>query len=76
MRFEVTQASLEKTNCSEGYPCLNENGKPKCGVKKIKDILYALNVEKAFCLNFIPLKIREGFCCCPVRYELYDKYGI
>jgi hypothetical protein len=76
MRLEVSPESLEKTICSADYPCLN--GEPKCKVnrKVINDISYTLNVEKASCLYFIPLKGCEGFCCCPVRFELYDKYGI
>ena len=77
MRFEVSQEALEKTNCSSGYHCFNDE-EPDCEVisKVVSGVLHTFGAGKPFCPYCQPVKGIEGFCWCPIRVELYDKYGI
>ena len=78
MVFEVSQEALEKTTCSSGYTCLNEDVEAGCEVirKVVSGVLHTLCAGKPYCFYCQSVKGIEGYCWCAVRVELYDKYGI
>jgi len=78
MSYEVSPEAMKKTTCSKGFRCLNESVGPDCEVirKVVTGVLLNLCAAKPFCSYCQPVKGDEGFCLCPVRVELYEKYGI
>jgi hypothetical protein len=78
MDREVSPAVLEKTEkCPRGMKCLEKDEKPICKVDRL--INGAGAFVKSNGADICPYKMSFGsayVCNCPIRYELFDKYGV
>jgi len=74
--FEIDQEIIDKTTCEYEFACLkNNNTDFICKVDRCLDgICFLSSPKEQQCNN----KIYYGdtvICNCPVRIEIYDKYG-
>ncbi len=76
MDIQINNEILKKTTCKKGFSCLSGNKNEICKVE--------LNVEDKIhfvkCINNDPCNHRRSFgysfvCLCPVRKEIFNKYG-
>ena len=73
-KIEIDQKIIDKTECDFDFACL-KNNLPFCKVERCIDkVCFLSSVSDSNCNN----KIYFGdsiICNCPVRIEIYDKYG-
>ena len=78
MGFLVSDETKQKTtNCKKDFACLNGNGSNLCAVEHCVDG----KVHFIRCIDQSSCSYRSSFgngfyCDCPIRKELYNKYGI
>lgn len=79
MKFEISDEIINKTVCDKDFRCLEEgNAENKiCKIKRCFDNEYCLLKELTFgsCINSFSFGYSD-ICKCPVRIEIYYKYGV
>ncbi|MBW2265828.1 MAG: hypothetical protein JRD47_06930 [Deltaproteobacteria bacterium] len=86
MAYEVDEEILKlATKCGRNFKCLSDESPDICGVlRAVGTQLIITNCTEhcamcPYCLSFNPVEspaATESFCTCPVRIELYKRYGI
>ena len=69
----------ETTKCEHDFVCLNGDSAPLCAVRSVspnKNALHTFCPANSSCPYCKTLGPAEGICMCPVRNELYKRYGI
>ncbi len=84
MLFQISdEARRQATECASALLCLAGSKSPMCGEKS--PICHVDRAIEGFGLfvrttkHACPYKISFGYsyiCRCPVRYEIYERYGI
>ena len=76
MKFEIDQAIIDRTECEKGYMCLSGNDED---IFDMKDHLgHNMLVLEHDRPKNCPHNHNYGslhVCKCPVRVEIYNKYG-
>lgn len=77
MTMEVSEEARQRTDeCPRGFACLHDRESPRCAVRNsVRGVLF---VEKPT-LGHCPYAMSFGYsyiCSCPVRWEIYDRYGV
>ena len=78
MKFEIPEEIIKKTNCNKNYICLKEHAEKEiCKIDKCIDNKYCLlkKIKYDFCINRFSFG-NSQMCKCPVRIEIFNKYGI
>lgn len=76
---EVSETARNETACEHGLACLRKDGaRPLCNVlsKIATGVLSTHCPLQPPCPYCQPAIRNEGFCVCPVRIEIYEKYRI
>lgn len=86
MPYKVDEEILKlATRCGRNFMCLSDDSPDICGVlRAVGTQLVITNCTEhcamcRYCLPFNPVESQgktESFCTCPVRIELYKRYGI
>jgi hypothetical protein len=69
----------QTTECEHDFVCLNDNSAPLCAVRSVspnENVLYTFCSANSPCPYCKTIGPAEGVCTCPVRNELYKRYGI
>jgi hypothetical protein len=76
MTFTVSDETLKRTtHCQLALQCLSNEDGPSCEVKHaegLDSVLFLRKGTDAFCYYFEANRL----CTCPVRIELFKRYGI
>ena len=76
MEIEIGQETKNLTDCRKGFSCLSEKTRKLCKINYcVEDTFYFIENNETNC-NY---KFNYGYatmCRCPIRKELYTKYGI
>ena len=77
MDFIIPPEVMAETTCKH-LCCLDADWKPDCFIlgRLVKGILKNCCPGKTDCTYFQSLNGIEGFCWCPVRYEIHDRFGV
>jgi len=78
MKFEIASDIIKNTNCDKNFMCLKDGAKENiCVINKCLDNKYCLLKEAkfGFCINRFSFGYSD-ICKCPVRIEIFNKYGI
>ncbi len=79
MKYEISQETLDRTaDCKYDHRCLNGGRKCMCPVESSFGGRYVfVKPEDPFwqCMYKIPFGTASFVCNCPVRNEIYRKYG-
>ena len=78
MKFQIDSEIIKKTDCDKDFMCLEEEAKENlCEIRKCLNDRYCLLKEAKFgyCVNRFSFGY-SSICKCPVRIEIYNKYGI
>jgi hypothetical protein len=75
VKRDVSEATRQKTDkCWRGFVCLSGDG-TLCPVTNcVSDLVFVQRTTQAYC----PYDVTFGFshiCSCPVRREIYQRYG-
>ncbi len=76
--YEVSQDILVKAkDCVKSQKCLRDPKNTLCKSEYLLDnqVLFVKEKESHSCNKFLPYGL-TGVCRCPVRTELYRRYGI
>lgn len=76
MKFEVSEETVQRTHkCWRGFACLSGNGRVVCPVRDyVTGVLFVEKTAESYC----PYDVTFGYsniCTCPVRHEIYERYG-
>ena len=76
MALTISQEIIDQaTECDRDFSCLVNSSEPSCKISAcIKNAYFIDNLERT-----CPYNIEYGhqhLCTCPVRKEIYRKYGI
>ena len=84
-KLEISEDTIKRTRqCHSNFYCLNSEGNPQCPVglalcsvkKDIGAGMVIVKVNNGFSCNYsIDFRKGEKVCICPVRYEIYKRYG-
>jgi len=77
MTRDVSQEARQKVDkCRQGLACLSKRESPRCPVRStVRGVLFVKNIAADHC----PYGMSFGYshiCTCPVRWEIYDRYGV
>lgn len=76
-KFEIDQEIIDKTTCEYEFACLkNDNDEFICEVERCIDKVCFLSSHKHEQCNNKIFFGDSAICNCPVRIEIFDKYGI
>ena len=78
MKFVIASEIIHNTNCDKNFMCLKEGAENNlCKIKKCFDNEFCLLKEAKIpgCINRFSFGYSD-ICKCPVRTEIYNKYGI
>ncbi|MBN1842477.1 MAG: hypothetical protein JW883_09395 [Deltaproteobacteria bacterium] len=79
MTFEVDEDVRQKTtNCQKLFGCLTGNIHDMCEVQRPLGAMGVLIVKPKdvlSCLYYVRLDVSD-YCICPIRNQLYTRYGI
>ncbi len=76
MMFEVSAETCQRTEkCWRGFACLSSDEDIICPARDhVNDVLFVERTAQSYC----PYDITFGYshiCSCPVRCEIYERYG-
>lgn len=76
VKLEVSQEIRQKTDkCWRGFACLSDAEAGVCAVHDhVGGVLFVEKIKQAYC----PYDVTFGYshiCACPVRRELFERYG-
>lgn len=76
MARDVAEETRQKTDrCPREFACLSDQGAPCCAVRSsVRGVLFVESEAATHC----PYGMGFGYshiCSCPVRWEIYDRYG-
>ena len=76
VKLEVSEKTRQKTDkCWRGFACLSNATNGVCAVRdQVGDVLFVEKTRQAYC----PYDVTFGYshiCSCPVRHELFERYG-
>ena len=76
MELEVSEKIRQKTDrCWRGFACLSGTQDGRCAVReRVGDVIFVEKSGQAYC----PYDVTFGYshiCSCPVRRELFERYG-
>ena len=71
------EAKQSTKYCPKNFACLNGNP-DLCKVEQClgKEVLFVTCLQQGHCPYKIPFGFNGHICACPVRKEIYKKYGI
>ncbi len=77
MKIDMDESSLATTSCQKGFTCASGRMDKICKVRELM-LGEALLIE---CTEKLLCHYKESFgswaiCTCPIRKEIYSKYGI
>ncbi len=78
MKFDIPDNIKKKTNCDKEFMCLKEGTQNNlCKINYCLDNQYCLLEKSNFgnCINRFSFGSSE-ICKCPIRIEIFKKYGI
>ncbi len=78
MKFEINPDIISLTTCDNDFICLQENSQSNiCNIKYCFENEFCLteNPKSGTCINSFYFG-NEKMCKCPVRIEIFNKYGI
>ncbi|MBI5539071.1 MAG: hypothetical protein HY951_03365 [Bacteroidia bacterium] len=77
MKIEINEEIITTTNCIREYPCFNSESHHCCKVVRCIDgaVHFVEPVERTHCFNMQSFGY-SYFCSCPVRKEIFNKYGL
>lgn len=68
----------QTTKCEHDFVCLNDNAAHVCAVRSVSpegNVLHTFCPANSFCPYCKTIGPVEGICMCPVRNEIYKRYG-
>lgn len=75
VKYNISQEILDLAkNCDKNFACLAESDNPSCKIASCINEVYFLEKLERVC----PFNMHFGnnvICNCPVRLEIYRKYG-
>jgi hypothetical protein len=76
VEFEVSEETRQKTDkCWRGFACLSDGPDGICSAKDyVSGVLFVERAAPTYC----PYDVTFGYshiCSCPVRREIYERYG-
>lgn len=76
MTKEVSEEARQKAEkCPLGFACLSGEEAPRCVISSsVRGVLFVKSAAADHC----PYGMSFGYsyiCTCPVRWEIYDRYG-
>ena len=76
MELEVSEEIRQRTDkCWRGFACLSGMKDGICAVREqVGDVIFVEKIKQAYC----PYDVTFGYshiCSCPVRRELFERYG-
>lgn len=76
MAIDVSEEARERADkCPRALACLSDQESPRCTVRSsVRGVLFVESATPAHC----PYRMSFGYshiCSCPVRWEIYDRYG-
>ena len=78
MKFNIPSHIIKKTQCEKDFMCLKEGAESQiCKINQCLGNQYCLLKESKIenCINRFSFGFSE-ICKCPVRVEIFEKYGI
>jgi hypothetical protein len=84
MNYKIDEETLQQTTkCEDNFACLSDQCPNICGVLRRVGTQHIITscpdscAKCAYCVCLNPAyTISEAFCTCPVRGELFERYGI
>lgn len=75
--FDISEEILAKAkNCDRDFACLTEEDQPSCKISHcVNDKILFLEKLERHCPYHLSYA-HEYVCNCPVRIEIYQKYGV
>ena len=76
MKREVSEETRQETDkCWRGFACLSGDEDVICRVRdRVSDVIFVEKTKQTYC----PYDVTFGYshiCSCPVRREIYERYG-
>ena len=77
MRFEVSDDTRQAADCPYGYPCLTDEEWVGCAIDNCVGgtVLFIRGETEILCRNMRNFGY-EHICMCPVRREIFQRYGV
>jgi hypothetical protein len=77
MAMKVSEEARQRTDkCPREFACLSSGKNPRCAVRSsVRGVLFVEKTAPYHC----PYAMSFGYsyiCSCPIRWEIYDRYGI
>ncbi len=84
-KLEISEDIINRTtHCHSNFYCLNNEENPQCPVgltmckveRKIGEGMVFVKYNNSIACNYcLPFGKGDKICCCPVRYEIYERYN-
>lgn len=78
MDITISEQILRQTECDENFECLSGETKCLCKVQECLEckVLFIENLNGQHCRHWNRWGDSFASCSCPLRRELYNRYGI
>ena len=75
--YEISKETIAKAkDCDRAFACLKEDDQPSCKISYcVNDKIHFLEKLERYCPYHINYANKQ-VCNCPVRIEIYQKYGV